>query len=887
MVNRHLLAGAASAALAIAISNPAFAAAPGEQGAAAQTDASTPTPAGQTDSQAAGSDIVVTGIRHSLQSAQSRKRNADAIVDSIVADDIGKLPDSNTTEALQRISGIQISRDRGEGGSVAIRGLTQVLTTINGHEIFTAGGGRGYNLEDYPSELLAGVDVYKTPTADLIEGGIGGIIDLRTRRPLDFPGLEVSGSLRGRYETLAKKVDPLGSLLVSDRWNTGAGEMGLLLSGSYQERGFRSDVLSTGAPSNRTDILAGQTVVTPNGDYEPLINGKRRRIGLDGVFQWKPNPSLEFYAEAGYQEFRSFQQQRGLNDPTNGKAVDPSTVTLYDGTSDFKSGTFLDVPITTYGVERDTIDKNQQYSAGVNWYSGESKLSADFTYQKSKSDLFYSELDLNTVAPRATFDTSGNVPSMLIDGVDLSDINSYTIGALTRSENHYTGDSYAGRIDGDIKIDSPFLTGFKVGARYQRLSTDFNPIRFYQAPKDANNNPIAAGPYADLFESMPFRNYFGGSSGLEHDYLTAITGNLGDIGDWENVRQKIGLTSDVAVDPVSTYSMSESTMAGYAEALFKVGDVVDGNVGVRVIKTKLSIDGNQKVTDAAGHTSVVPAVFDHDYVSVLPSANVRFHLTDKLQLRLAASKTLTRPNFSQLSPALTLVPAQGQGSGGNPNLAPLKADALDASLEYYFSRTGSLYLAGFYRKVKGFIFTNGNTQTIDGIEYVIQQPTNGKNGTIKGVEVGGQTFFDFLPAPFDGLGIQANFTYVDSATPSIIQSELTPLPNLSKTSFNVSGLYEKNGLSVRVAYNYRSKYLGSLYGLAVAGSSPTLLPVYTRGYGWLDASINYDITKNFTVTLEGSNLLQHRDLSYYDVVTRPSNHSIDDRQIMAGIRFKL
>lgn len=880
MLNRHFLAGAASTALAIAISNPAYAAVPSGQGIPAQADASTPAAAGQADSQAAGSDIVVTGIRHSLQSAQSRKRNADAIVDSIVADDIGKLPDSNTTEALQRISGIQISRDRGEGGSVAIRGLTQVLTTLNGHEIFTAGGGRGYNLEDYPSELLAGVDVYKTPTADLIEGGIGGIIDLRTRRPLDFPGLEVSGSLRGRYETLAKKVDPLGSLLVSDRWNTGAGEMGLLLSGSYQERSFRSDVLSTGAPSNRTDILAGQTVVTPNGDYEPLINGKRRRIGLDGVFQWKPNPSLEFYAEAGYQEFRSFQQQRGLNDPTNGKAVDPATVKLYDGTSDLESATFLNVPITTYGVERDTIDKNQQYSAGVNWYSGESKLSADFTYQKSKSDLYYSELDLTTVAPRATFDTSGNVPSMLVDGVDLSDINSYNIGPLTRSENHYTGDSYAGRIDGDIKIDSPFLTGFKVGARYQRLSTDFNPIRFYQGPATAT----PAGPYADLFESMPFTNYFGGDSGLEHDYLTAITGNLGDMADWENIRQKIGLTKTPAVDPKSVYSMSESTMAGYAEMLFKNEGSVpfDGNVGVRVIKTKLSINGNQSVNGV-----IQPAVFGHDYVSVLPSANIRFHLTDKLQLRLAASKTLTRPNFSQLSPALTLVPAQGQGSGGNPNLAPLKADALDASLEYYFSRTGSLYLAGFYRKVKGFIFTNGNTQTIDGIEYVIQQPTNGKNGTIKGVEVGGQTFFDFLPGPFDGLGIQANFTYVDSATPSIIQSELTPLPNLSKTSFNVSGLYEKNGLSVRVAYNYRSKYLGSLYGLAVAGSAPTLLPVYTRGYGWLDASINYDITKNFTVTLEGSNLLQHRDLSYYDVVTRPSNHSIDDRQIMAGIRFKL
>jgi len=878
MVNQNLLAGVAVAALSVALAGPAMAAEPASP-AITQT---TQDDAGAAPSQEqTGGDIVVTGIRASLSTAQSRKRNADAIVDSIVADDIGKLPDSNTTEALQRISGIQISRDRGEGGSVAIRGLTQVLTTLNGREIFTAGGGRGYNLEDFPSELLAGVDVYKTPTADLVEGGIGGIIDLRTRKPLDFDGFELSGTLRGRYETLADKVDPLGSVLVSDRWNVGGGEMGLLVSGSYQERSFRSDVLSTGAPSLRSDIIAGQKIYTPNGDYEPLINGKRRRIGLDGVFQWKPNPDTEIYAEAGYQEFRSLQQQRGLNNPTNGKAVDPSTVTLYDGTDDFKSGTFLNVPITTYGVERDTYDKNQQYTIGARQHFGESVLSGEFTYQKSTNDLYYSELDLTTVAPRATLDTSGKVPSMLFDGVDLTDINSYNIGPLTRSENHYTGDSYEGRIDGDIKIDSPFLSGFKVGVRYQKLNTAFTPIRFYQGP----DTTTPAGAYADLFEPMPFKNYFNGSSRLEHDYLTAITSNLGNLADWEKVRQTIGLSKDIAVDPKSVYDMSEETLGGYAEVLFKTdGSLpIDGNVGIRVIKTKLNINGNKAVNGV-----IQPAVYDSNYVSALPSANIRFHFTDKLQLRLAASQTLTRPNFSQLSPALTLVPAQGQGSGGNPNLKPLRADALDASLEYYFSRTGSVYLAGFYRKVKGFVFTNGNTQTIDGIEYVIQQPTNGKSGEIKGIEVGGQTFFDFLPGPFDGFGVQANYTFVDSSTPSIIQSELTPLPNLSKHSFNIAGLYEKGGVSVRVAYNYRSKYLGSIYGLSLgSGVPPQLLPVYTKGYGWLDASINYDLTKQITLTLEGSNLLQHHEYTYYDVMTRPGNRSFDDRQIMAGIRFKL
>src|SRR3546814_10198422 len=165
---------------------------------------------------------------------------------------------------------------------------------------------------------------------------------------------------------------------ISD-WSSDVCSSDLLLSGSYQERSFRSDVISNGAPSLLSDIIPGQQIYTPNGDYEPLINGKRRRIGLQGAFQWKPNPDLEIFAEAGYQEFRSLQQQRGLNNPTNGRAVDPDTVTLYEGTSDFKSGTFLDVPVTPYGVQRDTYDKNQQYTIGAKQFFGESSISSEFT----------------------------------------------------------------------------------------------------------------------------------------------------------------------------------------------------------------------------------------------------------------------------------------------------------------------------------------------------------------------------------------------------------------------------------------------------------------------------------------------------------------------------
>ena len=193
------------------------------------TDASTTTPPATdapTDGTSAPAEIVVSGFRASLQSAENIKRDSSQIVDSIVASDIGKLPDRNIAEALQRVAGIQIQRNYGEGSSVAIRGLTQVRTELNGRDIFTAGDDNGLNLEDIPAELLAGIDVYKNPSADQIEGQLAGVINIRTRKPFDFSGFKIAASATNNYYDLTKKSGPSGSLLVSDRWNTGIGEIG-------------------------------------------------------------------------------------------------------------------------------------------------------------------------------------------------------------------------------------------------------------------------------------------------------------------------------------------------------------------------------------------------------------------------------------------------------------------------------------------------------------------------------------------------------------------------------------------------------------------------------------------------------------------------------------
>lgn len=884
-------------------------------GVAHAQDAATAAPqaadaAPQTADGSAPAEIVVTGVRASLQSAQNVKRNAASIVDSIVAEDIGKLPDNNATEALQRITGVQVSRDVGEGGSIAIRGLPQVETTLNGRETFTAGGGRTFNLQDLPAELIGRIDVYKAPTADLIEGGLGGTVDVRTRLPFDFSGATISGSLRNVYADRIKKSEPMASLLVSDRWQTGIGEIGVLAAVSYQERSYRQDLDSTGAPTPRVPGLASQidptrTVFAPNGNYQVLITGNRQRIGANAALQWRPASNLEFSLEGQYQRFRTNQQQYSANIPTAGSAYIPGSVSYFGSTNDVSQASYSNQIITAGGTERDLLDVNKQLSLKGKWTKGNFTLTGDGSYTKSKSDLWYTELDLVTHAPVFTQYAGTNPPSSSTPGFDLSNISNYTVGGLTRNENHYVGHEWAGRLDGEYKFDEGFLTAIDVGFRYSdRTVAQQNPVR-YTGQTTAKNPNL----YPTLFTANLYDDFYSGvNSGLDfqRNYPHALPSNLKN--DFSGVVSALGVPTpnpNSISNQLAGFAADEKTYAGYAMAKFNFNDVVDGNVGVRWVRTEDSINGFQlrrhAVTDPVTKVTtyvvdspqaVDPVIVGNSYDKWLPSANIRIHLTHNLQLRLAGSKTLTRPDFSQLSPAVTVVPGQLAASSGNPNLSPITSTNADASLEWYFGKSSSLYVAGFYKRVKGFIFTRATPgQTIDGVSgYTVSLPINSDPGTVKGVEVGYQQFFDFLPGALSGLGLQANYTYADSKAPSSLVGFTAPLTQLSKNSFNIAGIYEKYGVSARVAYNYRSSFLSSILAGGYTPSGGTtvsyVFPVYTKGYGWLDASLNVDVGKHFTLTFDAQNILRTQIQQYYQVSTQPGQFTIDDRQFMVGVRIK-
>ena len=286
--------------------------------------------------------IIITGVRASVKSAEDIKKNSDQLVDSIVAEDIGKLPDNNVIEALQHVTGVQISRNAAEATQLLIRGLPDIATTLNGRDIFTSFG-RYITLQDIPAELLSRVDVEKSPRADDIEGGIAGLIDVRLHRPFDFDGFEAAGTAMGTYSTLSKDTDPRASVLLSNRWNTSAGEFGLLGDVSFSKDRWKEEILdnyistqSIGPVPGSTG--AGGTAWIPLTEGAQSMNGDRQRLSANLAAQWAPNANTELFAETFYTRYRN---------PNNTDffvglpwiCANPATATVFPGTDEVKTVT--------------------------------------------------------------------------------------------------------------------------------------------------------------------------------------------------------------------------------------------------------------------------------------------------------------------------------------------------------------------------------------------------------------------------------------------------------------------------------------------------------------------------------------------------------------------
>jgi TonB-dependent receptor len=531
--------------------------------------------------------------------------------------------------------------------------------------------------------------------------------------------------------------------------------------------------------------------------------------------------------------------------------------------------------LSVLSFARDTTDRTRQLALGGRWTGAALTVSADLSRTSSSDYLFYAGPDLAGTAASFTQDVSTKIPATGVAGTNLLDPATYRYTDVTYRTRPYHGSLTAARLDGTYRLAQPFFRTVSAGVRLARRGAGNAPG---QIVADAAADPLKAPDKAGYLRPNPYGDFFAGEdvSGIG----SFLVGNLSTARDAPGLRNAFGITAPVpaTANPLSLWNIREDTHTVYAMTTFQGRDApVDGNAGVRVVHTRESVSGSQTVP-ATG--KVVPIEVDSGTTDVLPSANLRYRLRTGLYLRAAASKTITHPDFNQLSPSLTLTPntvnpSLNQGNAGNPELKAIRSTNLDVAVERYVDRVTSLYSTVFLKHVDGFVTDVSSPETHDGAVYQVNRPRNGNKARIAGAEAGYQQFFDALPGWMNGLGMQANYTYVHSDMPNSAAGGNQPLPNLSRHSVNLVGMYEQDALSARIAYNWRARFLSGYTNVVGAGS----LPIYMRGYGWLDASLTYRLSDRVSLSLEGTNLLRTVRSAYYGVPTRPQSAWLNDRQI--------
>lgn len=890
-------------------------------------------------------DIVVTGYRAALGSAQEIKRNSDSIVDAIASDDIGKLPDNNAAEAIARVTGVTVQRYNDEAGVILVRGLPDVATTFNGREFFSAED-RVLHLQDFPAGVAAGIEVYKSGTSDLIEPGLAGLVNLRSRRPFDVKDTEIAGEIRGSYNDQSKAFDPSGNLLVTKRWDTPIGEIGALVNVSYVRTTYRNaDRYADGAVITPQgfgvdDPSDDIRVTTPGvGNFAFPANagnfyekGVRHRPAVNGTIQWRPSSNLEVYAEGLWQAYRGKVLRDAFNvnferRDANGVPPTISNVVLVPGepnkaASFTKTGGY--VPEFYRSTQDDRTD-TYQGALGFKWSTGRATLSGDFAYTNSKYQASEYSVDAQLAsAPTINVDWDARGSAVFdLGNYAINDPANYIWRGYYQRAFVTKGDGVQGRLDLNLETDWSWLPSLQFGLRASdRNASSQNNNRYAYTP--GLNLPLGSLPTGDLelitdgFRNDPqrFQNWLAPNREAIRDNgealrqlayqsvqrLTVLFPNDGGIRD---AVAKFA-AAEIPYDPLGGFTASEASYAFYGQGKydFDLGGVrIDGTVGARIVNTDGNYSGFSRVQASDGTVAILPQTVKQNYVDVLPSFGLRARFSPQWQMRLGYTQTRTRPGFGQLNPSLNITrnspgpdgtPPQfdASGSGGNPNLSPLTSKNYDATLEWYFSKNGSASVAAFYRDLNGFI--GYYTQVVNDPIYgrvQLNRPENAGDGRIKGIEVSAQTFFDFLPGFLSGFGVQANATYLDGTNqlPQALGEgdRQVQITGLSKWAYNLTGFYEKGGVSARLSYNYRS---GSVSSYNRNINEEQYAGELVRPISRLDFSASFDPFKNISVVANVSNILARpfKNYRYYNETQYFGRDlRVEGRYFSLGLRFKM
>lgn len=857
----------------------------------AQAQTATTTDTAATDAPVA--TVTVTGIRRAIEDAIAVKRESTGIVEAISSEDIGKLPDVSIAESLARLPGLSAQRVNGQAQSISIRGTSGDLSTalLNGREQVTTSSDRTVEYDQYPSELISAVTVYKTGDAAVIGQGLSGTVDLQTIKPLSLRERVVTVNVRGEKNSkgeISAGSPDTGSRVSASYIDQFANRtLGVAIGYARQDKPNVGEQFETWDWVDDTNVVPGSTVKVPKGMKAIATTGNQVRDGLMGVLEWRPNRNFSSTFDVYHSRFDQDEIRRGIEMPLKDDGqVSFSNPTVVNGTMISGTANNVNPVVRNNRLTRD--DKLTAFGWNNRYTTGDWVGIVDIS--RSKADHKEQLIEIN--AGRATRQTlnysynGGTIPVLGLSGT-YDDPSQIAIGGQFGegyvNAPNMTDKMTSFRTSIERKFDNAYFNSLELGFNYSKREKEKEHL-------ETGFSKLGNGTFgANVINGS--QDLYGLQNSLSWDIDAVLANNFGPF------------TPAVLVPWGATknWSIEEKVKTGYAKLNIDtelMSMPLRGNIGMQVIETDQNSTAN--TLRAWPFADLVPLTDGKKYTDYLPSINLAWSLPDQQFLRFGAGKTLARAKLNQLNAALEVgLTAQTTGTpygnGGNAQLDPWRAKQVDLSYEKYFGNKGYISAAGFYKDLSSYIysvtvpndFSKFNLQGALTNIGTLTQPRNGDGGSLRGLEFAASTPLDMIHPMLDGFGITANASFTNSEISILDQrfgNVAIPLPGLSKRVFNVTAYYEKDGFSARISQRYRSDYVGEIGGIG-GGTELT----YVKADKVVDLQLGYDFkqVEGLSVLFQVNNLTDTAFRSYAGTEDRPRGYAKYGRQMLFGLNYKL
>jgi len=879
--------------------------------------------------------VTVVGYRASVEKALDIKRGEAGVVDAIVAEDIGKFPDLNLAESLQRIPGVVITRDAGEGRAITVRGLGPEFTRvrINGLEALTTVGaedqsggtnrGRGFDFNVFASDLFSQLIVRKTASADVDEGSLGATVDLRTARPFDYDGFTFAATSQAAYNAMAEKATPRMAALIADTWADNT--FGALLSVAYTERQVLEEGSNTGrwanGPSNGDFSAASPLTAARSADvYHPRFpryvqtEHNQQRLGITGSLQWMPTDRTTISLDALYSKIDATRDEHYIEALSFSRGRDSGTPPRADRdgkpATTVRNGEIRNNALV-YG-EFDNLDIRSENRHDT-WSTAFKQISLDLEHRlndafslsgrvgTSRSShqnpvqtiVLMDKYDLDGYS----YDYRGNRRAPVLNyGIDPTNAAGWELAEIRLRPQTVDNDFDTAQIDFNWTISPGVrLKGGVLAKHYTFSTVELRRASEIVVPTFADGTSIVP---TELTEQASLKSINGSPSNW-------VVPNLDAVADQFGIYSNSG-TFAVTRRVSNTRRVEEKDRGVWLMAAFSadLGSIpLSGNLGVRYVRTGQESTGYALINNAPALTTV-----GRTYDNTLPAFNLVAELTADLLLRLGAAKVMSRSGLASLTPGVSVAVAGSARSvaGGNPDLDPIKATNVDLGLEWYFDEGAMLGVGVFYKNIESFIqttrevrpyFSSGLPATLlagTGVsindDFTFRIPLNTPGGELKGVEASYVQPFTFLPGNWANLGMQLNYTWVDSQIQYLSSTGAPVMKNdltgLSRSAWNATLFYEGSTFAGRVSATNRDDYLTQVPGSEVGFNVDGVHGM--TGTTMIDAALRYKISTQLELSLEGINLTNEASdewVSSPRTGALPLQYTETGRQYLLGLRY--